>query len=176
MPSDQRKHSTGTDAFVVSQVARVFDRVFDGVFARVFDGALAHVFDCGLASVCVRTTSDLRLYPLPLCRCAFFVRDEVIYLRRLAESDLLASINSQKKEETPPAASTAEGVEVDRPHKPLSQSGASPMAKSTGVQRKETRDGSDPWQSWPSTVRYLLVQVAHAVPNLVLVWLAFVHH
>ena len=50
------------------------------------------------------------------------------------------------------------------------------MSKSTGVQRKERKGKSEPWQSWPSTVRYLLVQVAQAVPNLILVWLAFAHH
>jgi hypothetical protein len=50
------------------------------------------------------------------------------------------------------------------------------MSKPTGVQRKEDRGRSEQWQSWASTVRYLVVQVAQAVPNLVLIWLALAHH
>jgi hypothetical protein len=50
------------------------------------------------------------------------------------------------------------------------------MSKSTVVQRREYKDRPKPWQSWPLTVRYLLVQLAQTLPNLVLIWLACVHH
>jgi hypothetical protein len=50
------------------------------------------------------------------------------------------------------------------------------MPKSTRMQRRECRDRSEPWLSWPLTVRYLLVQFAQALPNLALVWLACMHH
>ena len=45
------------------------------------------------------------------------------------------------------------------------------MPKSTGIKRKEHNGELEPWQSWSSTVRYLLVQVGQAV----LIWLAVVH-
>jgi hypothetical protein len=50
------------------------------------------------------------------------------------------------------------------------------MSKSTGMQCREHKGRPKPWQSWPLTMRYLLVELAQAVPNLVLVWLAIVHH
>ena len=50
------------------------------------------------------------------------------------------------------------------------------MAKSTEVQPHEYRTTSEPWQSWGSAARYLVVRFAEAVPSGVLVWLAYVHH
>jgi hypothetical protein len=39
------------------------------------------------------------------------------------------------------------------------------------------REGSPlPWQSWGSTVRYLIVRIAQGLPSAVLVWLAYVRH
>jgi hypothetical protein len=49
------------------------------------------------------------------------------------------------------------------------------MTKSTGMHRKDDNDRSEPWRSWPSTVRYMVVKLAQAAPNGVLVWLAYVH-
>jgi len=49
------------------------------------------------------------------------------------------------------------------------------MGKSTRVQRRDIKEEPEPWQSWASTVRYLLVQLAQAAPSLALVLLAIVH-
>ena len=50
------------------------------------------------------------------------------------------------------------------------------MRESTGMQCKEYRCKPEPWQSWSSTARYLLVRLAQAVSNAVLVWLAYARH
>jgi hypothetical protein len=50
------------------------------------------------------------------------------------------------------------------------------MSKHTGMLRKEHKGRPEPWQSWPYTARYLLVQFAQAVPDLLLLWLAVVRH
>jgi hypothetical protein len=50
------------------------------------------------------------------------------------------------------------------------------MYKSSRVQRRELTDSPEPWRSWPLTARYLLVQVAGVLPNLVLIWVTVVHH
>ena len=47
------------------------------------------------------------------------------------------------------------------------------MKKSIAVRHKEDKedkDGSEPWRSWPSTLRYVIMQLPVAFPNLVLVW------
>ncbi len=49
------------------------------------------------------------------------------------------------------------------------------MPKSTEMPCNEHKNTSEPWQSWPLTVRYLVVRFAQAVPNAVLVWLAYAH-
>ena len=36
------------------------------------------------------------------------------------------------------------------------------MTKSTGMHRKDDNDRSEPWRSWPSTVRYMVVKLAQA--------------
>jgi hypothetical protein len=33
-----------------------------------------------------------------------------------------------------------------------------------------------PWRSWGTTIRYVIVQLAHSVPTGLLVWLAYIHH
>ena len=48
------------------------------------------------------------------------------------------------------------------------------MSKSSRMQRKANNVRPVPWQSWPLVERFFLVQVAQALPNLVLVWLAIV--
>ena len=50
------------------------------------------------------------------------------------------------------------------------------MSKCTGKRRRGHKAGSEPWRSWASTVRYLMVRLAQAVPCGVLVWLAYMHH
>jgi hypothetical protein len=51
------------------------------------------------------------------------------------------------------------------------------------VPKKLTEDRTDehctvrkPWQSWGTTIRYLITRVAQAVPTAMLVWLAHLHH
>jgi hypothetical protein len=34
----------------------------------------------------------------------------------------------------------------------------------------------EPWQSWDSTVRYVIVQVSHVLPTAVLLWQTCLHH
>ncbi len=34
----------------------------------------------------------------------------------------------------------------------------------------------EPWQSWESTARYLIVRLSQVVPNAVLVWQAWLRH
>jgi hypothetical protein len=50
------------------------------------------------------------------------------------------------------------------------------MPNNTGTDPEEHSDGSEPWRSWPTTVRYLVVRLAQATPSGVLVWLAYLHH
>ena len=33
-----------------------------------------------------------------------------------------------------------------------------------------------PWQAWGLTARYVIVQLAQAVPTALLLWLSYVHH
>jgi hypothetical protein len=50
------------------------------------------------------------------------------------------------------------------------------MSKSSGVQRDESKSKAELRRSWDSTARYLLVQLAQAVPTAVCLRLAYVHH
>jgi hypothetical protein len=49
------------------------------------------------------------------------------------------------------------------------------VSKSSGMQPSGHRSASKPWETWDSTMRYLIVRVAQTVPNAALVWLAYVH-
>ena len=48
--------------------------------------------------------------------------------------------------------------------------------ESTAVQVHEHKATSTPWQSWGSTTRYLIVQLAHAIPTGLLIWLMYIRH
>ena len=46
--------------------------------------------------------------------------------------------------------------------------------ESTAVQVDEHKSTSKPWQSWGSTTRYLIVQLANAIPSGLLIWLTYI--
>jgi len=48
--------------------------------------------------------------------------------------------------------------------------------ESTDAQANGHGSAPKPWQSWGSTIRYLIVRMAQASPNAVLVWLAYARH
>jgi hypothetical protein len=48
------------------------------------------------------------------------------------------------------------------------------MSKCTQIQRKGYRRSPEPWQSWTSTLRYLMVKLAQT--GVVLIWLTYVRH
>jgi hypothetical protein len=48
-------------------------------------------------------------------------------------------------------------------------------SKATVTGYVENRGGAEPWQTWPWTLRYLVVRLAQALPNGTLVWLAYMH-
>ena len=50
------------------------------------------------------------------------------------------------------------------------------MPKSTEVGHDGHGSLSQPWQTWPMTMRYLLIRFAQAGPNAILVWLAYAQH
>jgi hypothetical protein len=50
------------------------------------------------------------------------------------------------------------------------------MPKFTVAQCEERRDRMQPWQTWPWTVRYLVVQIAQAIPGGALICLAYILH
>ena len=49
-------------------------------------------------------------------------------------------------------------------------------AQSTQTQVNGHESAPKPWQSWGLTIRYLVVRLAQATPNAMLVWLAYVRH
>jgi hypothetical protein len=50
------------------------------------------------------------------------------------------------------------------------------MAKSTNMPAQQGKNSPEPWQSWGTTVRYVVIRLALAVPAIVLVWLAVACH
>jgi hypothetical protein len=50
------------------------------------------------------------------------------------------------------------------------------MSQPTRVRRTSKADVTDPWQSWSSTSRYVIIQLAQALPTLAVIWQAFARH
>jgi len=46
----------------------------------------------------------------------------------------------------------------------------------TRVQQDPPGTSSEPWESWGSTARYLIVRLVPVIPNAVLVWEAWLRH
>ena len=74
----------------------------------------------------------------------------------------------------PPAVSAAEGIRRVNPPRPVRSITLS--TECTDVQAYAHRSTPEPWQSWGSTARYLIVRISQAVPSGLLVWLAYVRH
>jgi len=48
--------------------------------------------------------------------------------------------------------------------------------ESTEVVPRVGASTPEPWQSWAMTVRYVIVQLAQAIPPVLLLWLAYILH
>jgi hypothetical protein len=73
----------------------------------------------------------------------------------------------------PSAADTAEGI---KPVTPKASKEITMSSEFTSSQ-VDTHEGAPKvWQSWASVARYVIVQLASAIPIGLLVWLAYVQH
>ena len=50
------------------------------------------------------------------------------------------------------------------------------MPNDTQVPAEQAKTTPEPWQSWSTTVRYLVIRLGVAIPGVVLVWLAVAGH
>jgi hypothetical protein len=46
----------------------------------------------------------------------------------------------------------------------------------TAMQAGRRRVPHEPWQTWPTTVRYVLTRLVEILPTVMLVWQAHFHH
>jgi len=69
----------------------------------------------------------------------------------------------------PSAVVAAEGIRWDHPQR---QVRSIPVTESTEVPAHRPKTTPEPWQSWGTTVRYLVIRLGLALPGVLLVWLA----
>jgi hypothetical protein len=50
------------------------------------------------------------------------------------------------------------------------------VSESIDVQAGRRSTTPEPWQSWGSTVRYLIIRLGQAIPSAVLLWEAYIRH
>jgi hypothetical protein len=59
----------------------------------------------------------------------------------------------------------------------VSSKGVASMATNcTSTQADATSTDRPPWQSWGTTVRYMMIRLSHALPTVALAYLEYAHH